>query len=130
MDHRDALVRTAVFWRDKASARFAACGGELMTKLAATRRDATACRAIYTLSSVAQFEAEVIGGRVRDEVAAWKKKGMWMGGIPPLGYRAQDGKLLMIEIESEIVRMIFRRYGEIGSVRLLKYELDAQAIKS
>ena len=53
-----------------------------------------------------------------------------MGGIPPLGYRAQDGKLFVIESEAEIVRMIFRRYAELGSVRLLKDELDAQAIKS
>src|SRR5437763_8123194 len=82
------------------------------------------------LLSFAQFEREVIGERIRDKIAASKKKGMWMGGIPPLGYRAQDGKLLMIESEAEIVRMIFRRYAELGSVRLLKDELEAQAIKS
>ena len=53
-----------------------------------------------------------------------------MFGIPPLGYRAQDGKLLVIESEAEIVRIIFCRYAELGSVRLLKEELEAQAIKS
>jgi len=53
-----------------------------------------------------------------------------MGGIPPLGYRAQDGKLLVIESEAEIVRDIFRRYAELGSVRLLKDELDARGITS
>ena len=73
----------------------------------------------------------VIGGeRIRDKIAASKKKGMWMGGIPPLGYRAQDGKLFVIESEAEIVRAVFRRYAELGSVRLLKDELEARGIKS
>ena len=82
------------------------------------------------LLSFAQFEREVIGERIRDKIAASKRKGMWMGGIPPLGYRAQDGKLFVIESEAEIVRMIFRRYAELGSVRLLKEELEARGIKS
>src|SRR5690349_2375275 len=85
---------------------------------------------LNVLLSFAQFEREVIGERIRDKIAASKRKGMWMGGIPPLGYRAQDGKLLVIESEAEIVRMIFRRYAALGSVRLLKDELEAQAIKS
>jgi hypothetical protein len=79
--------------------------------------------------SFAQFEREVIGERIRDKIAASKRKGMWMGGIPPLGYRAQDGKLLVIESEAQIVRDIFRRYAALGSVRLLKDELDACGIK-
>jgi hypothetical protein len=54
---------------------------------------------------------------------------MWMGGVPPIGYRAQDGRLLVIESEAEIVRIIFRRYAELGSVQLLRDELEAQAIK-
>ena len=82
------------------------------------------------LLSFAQFEREVIGERIRDKIAASKRKGMWMGGIAPLGYRAQDGKLLVIESEAEIVRAIFRRYAELGSVRLLKHELEAEAINS
>src|SRR6201996_3907583 len=82
------------------------------------------------LLSFAQFEREVIGERIRDKIAASKRKGMWMGGIPPLGYRAQDGKLFLIEREAEIVRMIFRRYAELGSVRLLKDELQARSIHS
>ena len=52
-----------------------------------------------------------------------------MGGVPPLGYRAQDGKLLMIESEAEIVRAIFRRYAELGSVRSLKDELEAENLQ-
>src|SRR5437773_1773694 len=53
-----------------------------------------------------------------------------MGGVPPLGYRAQDGKLIIVESEAETVRCIFRRYAELGSVRLLKDDLDACSIRS
>jgi site-specific DNA recombinase len=55
---------------------------------------------------------------------------MWMGGVPPLGYRAQDRKLVIVDSEAEIVRLIFRRYAELGSVRLLKDELEARNIQS
>jgi hypothetical protein len=55
---------------------------------------------------------------------------MWMGGVPPLGYRAEDRKLLIADSEAEIVRSIFRRYIELGSVRLLKEELEARGCKS
>src|SRR5262249_19776709 len=85
---------------------------------------------LNVLLSFAQFEREVIGERIRDKIAASKKKGMWMGGVPPLGYRAQDGKLVIVESEAETVRLIFRRYGELGSVRLVKDELDARGIRS
>src|SRR5215831_11234285 len=80
------------------------------------------------LLSFAQFEREVI--RIRDKIAASKKKGMWMGGVPPLGYRVHDRKLVIVDGEAEIVRTIFRRYAELGSVRLLKEELEARGIKS
>jgi DNA invertase Pin-like site-specific DNA recombinase len=85
---------------------------------------------VNVLLSFAQFEREVIGERIRDKIAASKKKGMWMGGVPPLGYRAQDRKLVIVESEAEIVRLIFRQYVELGSVRLLKEELDTRGIKS
>ena len=81
---------------------------------------------LNVLLSFAQFEREVIGERIRDKIAASKKKGMWMGGVPPLGYRAQDRKLVIVDSEAEIVRLIFRRYAELGSVRLLKAELEAR----
>jgi hypothetical protein len=55
---------------------------------------------------------------------------MWMGGVPPLGYRAQDRKLVIVDSKAEIVRFIFCRYAELGSVRLLKDGLEAQVIKS
>jgi site-specific DNA recombinase len=85
---------------------------------------------LNVLLSFAQFEREVIGERIRDKIAASKKKGMWMGGVPPLGYRVQDRKLVIVHSEAEIVRSIFRRYAELGSVRLLKAELEAQGRKS
>ena len=85
---------------------------------------------LNVLLSFAQFEREVIGERIRDKIAASKKKGMWMGGVPPLGYQAQDRKLVIVESEAEIVRLIFRRYAELGSVRLLKGELEASNIQS
>jgi DNA invertase Pin-like site-specific DNA recombinase len=80
---------------------------------------------LNVLLSFAQFEREVIGERIRDKIAASKKKGMWMGGVPPLGYRVGDRRLVIIDSEAELVRVIFRRYAELGSVRLLKAELDA-----
>ena len=79
--------------------------------------------------SFAQFEREVIGERIRDKIAASKQKGMWMGGVP-LEYRVEDRRLSVIDSEAEIVRAIFRRYAELGSVRLLKAELEAQGVKS
>src|SRR5215831_14843423 len=83
---------------------------------------------LNVLLSFAQFEREVMGERIRDKIAASKRKGMWMGGVPPLGYRVEDRKLVIIDSEAEIVRSIFRRYAELGSVRLLKDELEARRI--
>jgi len=85
---------------------------------------------LNVLLSFAQFEREVIGERIRDKIAASKKKGMWMGGVPPLGYRVQDRKLVIVDSEAELVRTIFRCYAELSSVRLLKAELEAQGRKS
>ena len=82
------------------------------------------------LLSFAQFEREVIGERVRDKIAASKKKGMWMGGVAPLGYEISDRKLAICPEEAETVRLIFRRYRELGSVRLLKQELDQTGVRS
>src|SRR5437763_1574704 len=85
---------------------------------------------LNVLLSFAQFEREVTGERIRDKIAASKQKGMWMGGVPPLGYRACDHKLTVIDSEAETVRHIFRRYAVLGSVRLLEQELDAAGIRS
>src|ERR1700738_4597979 len=85
---------------------------------------------LNVLLSFAQFEREVIGERIRDKIAASKQKGMGMGGVAALGYQAQDRKLVVVDSEAEIVRLIFRRYAELGSVRLLKDELEARNIQS
>jgi site-specific DNA recombinase len=82
------------------------------------------------LLSFAQFEREVTGERIRDKIAASKKKGIWMGGMPSLGYDVKDRKLVVHEEEAKTVRHIFRRYLELRSVRLLKADLDAQGIVS
>ncbi|MDB5397352.1 MAG: putative resolvase [Rhodospirillales bacterium] len=76
------------------------------------------------LLSFAQFEREVTGERIRDKIAASKRKGMWMGGVVPLGYDVKDRKLVVNEVEAETVREIFRLYQELGCVRKLKRELD------
>jgi site-specific DNA recombinase len=83
---------------------------------------------LNVLLSFAQFEREVIGERIRDKIAVSKQKGMWMGGVSPLGYRMADRKLVVVDSEAEIVRLIFRRYAELGSVRLLNEELEARGI--
>jgi DNA invertase Pin-like site-specific DNA recombinase len=82
------------------------------------------------LLSFAQFEREVTGERIRDKIAASKKKGMWMGGLPSLGYDIKDRKLVVNPMEAETVRHVFRRYTELGSVRELKDALDAALIVS
>ena len=66
------------------------------------------------LLSFAQFEREIAGERIRDKIAASKKKGMWMGGNVPLGYDVKDRKLIVNEPEAATVRVIFRRYAELG----------------
>ena len=82
------------------------------------------------LLSFAQFEREVTGERIRDKIAASKKKGMWMGGLPPLGYDVKDRKLVVNRREAETVRDIYRRYAALGSVWALKAELDRDGIVS
>jgi len=82
------------------------------------------------LLSFAQFEREVTGERIRDKIAASKKKGMWMGGLPSLGYDVKDRKLVVNHKEAETVRQIFRRYTELRSVRELEDALDAAGIVS
>src|SRR5260370_601431 len=78
---------------------------------------------LNVLLSFAQLDREAAGDRIRDKIAASKQKGMLMGGVPPLGYRARDHKLIVIESEAETGQHIFRRYAALGSVRLLRDEL-------
>ena len=68
---------------------------------------------LNVLLSFAQFEREVAGERIRDKIAASKKKGMWMGGLPSLGYDVQNRKLVVNEEEARTVVYIFRRYVQL-----------------
>ncbi|MGZ5917423.1 MAG: recombinase family protein [Methyloceanibacter sp.] len=85
---------------------------------------------LNVLLSFAQFERELAGERIRDKIAASKKKGMWMGGLPPLGYDVQSRKLVVNEEEARTVLHVFRRYVELRSVRVLKTELEEAGIRS
>ena len=85
---------------------------------------------LNVLLSFAQFEREVIGERVRDKIAASKKKGMWMGGMPPLGYDVKDRRLVVNEDEAKIVVQIFERYLAFKSVHALRDELTKAGIRS
>ena len=85
---------------------------------------------LNVLLSFAQFEREVTGERTRDKIAASKKKGLWMGGQPSLGYDVKERKLVVNQAEAATVRRIFSRYLELGSVRALKATLDQEGVVS
>ena len=80
------------------------------------------------LLSFAQFEREVTAERIRDKVAASRKKGMWMGGVPPFGYRVENRKLLVDETAAAHVRWIFARFIEIGSCTVLAREVGERGL--
>jgi hypothetical protein len=82
------------------------------------------------LLSFAQFEREVTGERIRDKIAASKRKGMWMGGVPPLGYDVCDRRLVVNQAEAATVKHLYERYLELGSVRLLRNDLERRGIVS
>src|SRR6266478_956634 len=83
---------------------------------------------LNVLLSFAQFEREVTSERIRDKIAASKRKGLWVGGMVPLGYDAKDRKIWVNEEEAERVRVIFRRYLELGSLAHLMSDLLRQGI--
>ena len=85
---------------------------------------------LNVLLSFAQFEREVTGERIRDKIADSKKKGMWMGGFPPLGYDVKDRKLIPNLKEAAVVQKIFALYLELGCVSRLKAELDRTNVRS
>jgi site-specific DNA recombinase len=85
---------------------------------------------LNVLLSFAQFEREVTGERIRDKIAASKRKGIWMGGTPPIGYRLKDQKLLVDQKQAQVVRHIFRRYTALKSVATLCRELEAQGYRT
>jgi len=85
---------------------------------------------LNVLLSFAQFEREVTGERIRDKIAASKRKGMWMGGTVPLGYDIRDRRLVVNRAEATTVKRIYERYLELGSVRLLRGDLERRRIVS
>ena len=80
------------------------------------------------LLSFAQFEREVTAERIRDKIAASKARGMWMGGVPPLGYRPDGRSLAIVPEQAALVNSIYRRYLEIGNVRLLAEALREEGV--
>ena len=85
---------------------------------------------LNVLLSFAQFEREVTGERIRDKIAASKRKGMWMGGRVPVGYDLRDRKLFINVVEAAQVKKIFRSYLELGCVAKLKAQLDRDGVRS
>src|SRR5882672_11188182 len=85
---------------------------------------------LNVLLSFAQFEREVTSERIRDKIAASKRKGLWVGGNLPLGYEMKGGKIAIVEEEAELVRSIYRRYLELGSVNELLRDLKERNIRT
>src|SRR5665213_2243915 len=85
---------------------------------------------LNVLLSFAQFEREVTSERIRDKIAASKRKGLWVGGNLPLGYEMRDGKIAVVEEQAETVRSIYRRYLELGSVNELVRDLKERNIRT
>jgi site-specific DNA recombinase len=85
---------------------------------------------LNVLLSFAQFEREVTSERIRDKIAASKRKGIWVGGNLPLGYEMKDGKIAVVEEEAEQVRLIYRRYLELASVNDLVRDLRERSIRT
>ena len=85
---------------------------------------------LNVLLSFAQFEREVTAERIRDKIAASKKKGMWMGGVLPLGYDKTDSGLVINTAEADTVRTLFQAYVDLGSVRKLKDYADTAALRT
>ena len=85
---------------------------------------------LNVLLSFAQFEREVSAERIRDKFAASKKKGMWMGGVPPLGYQVEDRKLIINTDNAILARRIFDQYLTLGCIAKLKRYLDTKGVKS
>jgi DNA invertase Pin-like site-specific DNA recombinase len=85
---------------------------------------------LNVLLSFAQFEREVTSERIRDKIGASKRKGLWVGGVVPLGYHAKDRKITVVADEAKTVRHIFRRYLDLGSLNLLLADLRRTGVKT
>jgi DNA invertase Pin-like site-specific DNA recombinase len=84
---------------------------------------------LNVLLSFAQFEREVTGERIRDKISASKKKGIWMGGVVPLGFRVENRALHIVDEHAEVVQSMFRRYLNLGLVLRLKAALDHENVR-
>jgi site-specific DNA recombinase len=85
---------------------------------------------LNVLLSFAQFEREVTSERIRDKIGASKRKGLWVGGVVPLGYQAKDRKITIVADEAKTVRHIFRRYLDLGSLNQLLADLRRTGVKT
>jgi site-specific DNA recombinase len=85
---------------------------------------------LNVLLSFAQFEREITGERIRDKIAASKRKGMWMGGNPPMGYDVRDRQLIVNEADAATIRRIFATYLEVGTVPALLARLQAEGVRT
>ena len=85
---------------------------------------------LNVLLSFAQFEREVTSERIRDKIGASKRKGLWVGGVVPLGYQAKDRKITVVAEEAKTVRHVFRRYVDLGSLNLLLTDLRKTGVKT
>ena len=85
---------------------------------------------LNVLLSFAQFEREVTSERIRDKIGASKRKGLWVGGVVPLGYQAKNRKISVVADEAKTVRHIFRRYLDLGSLSLLLADLGRTGVKT
>ena len=109
---------------DKASTSFASITQSFNTTTSMGRLT------LNMLLSFAQFEREVTAERIRDKIAASKARGMWMGGVPPLGYKADGRSLAIVEEHAPLVRTIFQRYLDLGNVRRLAEALERERLLS
>ena len=92
--------------------------------------DAAGRMHLNIMMTFAQFEREVIGERIRDKIAASRKKGIWMGGWAPFGYEVKDRKLVMNAVDAAIVRSIFKRFLVLKSATLLAHELRQDNVRN
>ena len=83
---------------------------------------------LNVLLSFARFEREVTSERIRDKISASKRKGLWVGGMTPLGYDTKDRKITVNEAEADSVRIIFQSYLRLGSLNLLMADLHARGL--
>ena len=109
---------------DEWGVQFSAVTQEINTATSAGRM------MLNILITFAQYEREVITERVRDKMAASRKKGKWVGGSVPMGYKVENKHLVVVPAEADVIRKIFHRYVEIQSPKLIAMELNAQGIKT